>query len=136
MAYTSTSSTLSKLRKILDQGFYATPSSGAAITGGGNIFAYCSSHGAGDITGAGFFAGVGAQPLSSTGAPHPNVQARSANNVGVRVGDLIVNIESSAGASPARVTWHAAAASTFNGSTSVYASSAGYDVSVSVAATT
>ena len=134
MAYLSTDAAL---RKIVDGGLYSGLAPGANISlGGGSIFAYCSSNAGEEIVGAGFFTGVGAQPLSSTGTAHPNVGARHANNVGARVGDLLVSIESSAGATPGRVTWHAVTASTFGGSTSVYSGTAGYDATVSAHAST
>src|SRR4029077_7608018 len=118
--------------KILDAGFTASPSSGAGISGGGSIYKYCSSHSSTQMGGVtGFFTGCGAQPLSSTGTAHPNVVARNLNNIGMRPGDMVVNIESSGGATPGRVSWHGVTASTFNGSTSVYASTAGYDCTVS-----
>jgi hypothetical protein len=121
------------VRNLVQGGLYNTLSPG--ISGGGNIFSYCSSHASADIGGvAGFFTGCGAQPSSS---PGQGVLAHSTNNVGMRVGDLLVNIESSAGASPGRVTWHAAKGSTFNqGSTSLssaFAAGAGFNITVSTA---
>lgn len=133
-------SSVAPLRKIIDGsaggGLYAIPSSGAGITGGGSIFGYCSSNAATDITGAGFFTACGAQPYSSTGTAHPNILARHANAVGVRPGDCLLNIESSAGVTPGRATWHGVSASSFGGSTSVASSTAGWDITVAAHAST
>lgn len=98
-------------RKILDSAIGQLPNAGE-ISRGGSIFAYCSSHAAGDIAGAGFFAGCGAQPYSSSGPVPFESIARSTNNVGIRVGDVLLNIESSAGATPGTVTWHGVSGST------------------------
>lgn len=125
MAYQSSAAAL---QKCLDMGIAGIPSTGAGITGGNSIFKYCSSHGAGDITGAGFLTGVGAQPLNSSGpVPYESI-ARSTNIVGARPGDVVLNIESSAGAVPGRCTLHAITASTLN--------NGGYDCTLSAAATT
>ena len=132
MAYSST------LQAYLIQsaGIAAVPSSGAGITGGGSIFKYCSSHSAVDITPTGFFTGCGAQPFSSSGIAHYNARTRSVTNIGMRPGDVLLNIESSAGASPGRVTLHAVTASTWNGSTLNSTAFAGYDCTVSAHAST
>jgi hypothetical protein len=139
MAYVSTSAAL---RKVIDAGLYSGLASGANISLGGNgVFSYCSTHTSTEVIATGFFAGCGAQILptattsQTTGTPHPNIWTRSGNNVGVRVGDLVCNIESSGGVTPGRVTWHAAKASTFSGSTSSFSATAGYDITVSAAAT-
>lgn len=110
MAYDAS---IAEVRKILEAGMPQPPFVGAAISKGGNsILSYCSSHAAGDITGTGFFTGIGAQPLSSTGpVPYESI-ARSTNNVGARPGDLLVNIESSGGATPGKITWHGVKGST------------------------
>lgn len=125
MAYAAS---LAEAKKILDAGIAAQPSAGAALLNGGSIFHYCSSHASADIDGTGFFTGCGAQPLSSTGEPTYDTLARSTNNVGMRPGDLLCNVESSGGASPGRVTWHAVIGSTF--------ASGGYDCTVSAEPTT
>ena len=132
MAY----STDVQARVIVNAGIATVPSSGAGISGGATIYRYCSSHGAADITGAGFFTGCGAQPFSSSGPTHYNVRTRSVTNIGMRPGDIVINVESSAGATPGRVTLHAVTASTWNGSTSSSTAGAGYDCTVSAAATT
>lgn len=123
-------------RVIVNAGIATVPSSGAGISGGGTIFRYCSSHAGESITGAGFFTGCGAQPYSSTGTPHYNVRTRSVTNIGMRPGDLLINVESSGGATPGRVTWHGVTASTWNGSTSSSTAGAGYDCTVSAHAST
>jgi hypothetical protein len=122
-------------RSIGDLGPGSVPaSSGAGISGGRAQFYYCSSDGTTIIAPAGgtpYFLGCGSLPFSSTGTAHPNILARNANNVGMRVGDLVVVVQSSAGATPGLTSLHTVTKSTFNGSTSVYSSSAGYDVTVS-----
>lgn len=125
MAY---SPSVAEAFKILDSGIAASPSSGAAITKGGSIFRYCSSHAATEITGAGFFTGCGAQRYHSSGtAPYGSI-GRSTNNIGMRPGDLLVNVESSAGATPGRATWHAITGTTLG--------AIGYDATVSAHAST
>lgn len=126
MAYTAS---VAEARKIIEAGMPGQLASGAALSrGGGSIYSYCSSHAGEEIVGAGFFAGCGAQPYSSSGpVPYESI-ARSTNNIGMRPGDLLVNIESSAGATPGRVTWHAITGSTLN--------SGGYDCTASAHAST
>ncbi len=133
MAYQSS---IAEARLILEGGFPGSrstePSSAASISRGGAMYRYCSSHSGADVSGStGFFGGCGAQPAVSSGALHPNLAARSPNNVGMKVGDQVMIVESSAGATPGQVTWHTAVASTFNGSTNTWAATNGYDVSVS-----
>lgn len=80
MAYSSTN----PARKILDLGF--------ASTLGGSIYSYESTHAHAAVEAANFFAGCGAgSPTSAC--------------VGMRVGDLVVNIAQSTAGSSA-VTWH------------------------------
>lgn len=134
MAYVSTNdstaTTAATVREMGGGSLYSDLAAGANPRAGGLMYRYCSSHAAADIVGTGFFKGCGGQPLSSTGTPHPNVVARSQNNVGMRVGDVLLNIESSGGATPGKATWHGVSASTFGGSTATYASTVGYDVTV------
>ena len=122
------------VRQIVDGGLFESLSTAPSISHGGNIYSYCSSHSctqAGGITG--FFSGCGAQPTSGAAA---GILARSTNNVGMRFGDLLVNVESSGGASPGRVTWHCVTGSTFNqastAGSSAQKSGAGFDVTVSL----
>ena len=133
MAYASS---IAEVRRILEGGFPQAASTGAELSKGGGVFSYCSSHAATEITGAGFFTGCGANPLVSSGAPHPNTISRSTRNVGMRPGDLLFNIESSGGASPGRATLHAVTASTFGGSTGSFTAGVGYDCTVSAHAAT
>lgn len=103
---------------------------------GASIWGYNSSHSSTQVIATGFFTGVGAQPFSSSGPPHPNIVSRHANQVGVRAGDLLVNVESTNGATPGRVTWHCfTAPATWGGSTSIFSSTAGWDFTASAAAT-
>jgi hypothetical protein len=135
--FESTAATAASLKKIEGGSLYSDLAGGANVRlGGPQMFSYCSSHSAVDIAVTGFFAGCGAAPLSSTGPLHPNVQARSPNNVGGRVGDAILNIESSGGATPGRATWHGISASTFGGSTSAFSATAGYNLTVAAHAST
>jgi hypothetical protein len=115
-----------EVRMILEMGMPQRPGLSGEITRGSGVFSYCSSHAGTDVGGVvGFFSGCGGQPRSSTGTPPSSAVARSTNNVGMRSGDLLVNIESSAGASPGSVTWHCAIASTLQ------SGGGGYDVTVS-----
>ena len=113
MAYVST---LAAVVKILDAGIAAIPSTGAGISGGNSILKYVSSHAAEDITTAGFFQGIGAQPYSSSGPPPYDSIGRSTNNVGARPGDILFNVESSDGATPGRASLHAITGSTLGAS--------------------
>jgi len=130
MAY---SPAVAAVRNLVRGGLY--DNLGGAAADGGNIYSFCSSHSAADIGGvAGFFAGCGAQPSSNAGQ---GVLAHSTNNVGMRKGDLLINIESSAGVQPGRTTLHSVTGSTFNqGSTSAssaFAAGAGFNITVSTA---
>lgn len=126
--------TVAAVRQIITGGLYDSLSTAASISHGGQIYSYCSSHSctqAGGITG--FFAGCGAQPTSG---PTAGILAKSSNSVGMRFGDLLVNVESSGGASPGRVTWHCVTGSTFNQSSTAGSttqrSGAGFDVTISL----
>lgn len=131
MAYASSNAAV---RLIQELGLYNVySSSGAAISDGGRTYSYCSSHAATDITATGFF--------SACGSPRGyGILVKSTNNVGMNFGDLLVNIESSAGASPGRVTWHCVVGSSFNqastSASTAWVSSAGFDVTVSAHAST
>jgi hypothetical protein len=132
MAYASS---LAEARQILQGGFPQStvhPSSAAGISRGGAMYRYSSSHSGADVSGStGFFTECGAQPPVSSGAIHPHMVARSTKNVAMRVGDQVMIVESSAGVTAGKVTWHTVVASTFNGSTATFAANAGYNCSVS-----
>lgn len=133
MAYSAATATI---RKVMDLGFYAPIGTATEISKGGSIWSYCSSHASSDCGAVtGFFTGCGAQPTSN---PGQGTLARSSNAVGLRAGDLVVVVQSSGGNSPGLVTWHAVKNSTFNqGSTSAssaFAAGAGFDVTISSAA--
>lgn len=115
MAYSS-----SLVRKILDIG----------ISAGGSMFQYRSSDAEADIIAAGYFSGAGA------GSRHRSSDEGRAHNM--RLGDVIMNVESSAGALPGRVTWHAVVNSTADQASTLASTGwvTGYDVTVSSAATT
>ena len=106
----------------LSTAFYLAKS-GNLLSGNGAWWHYNSADAAADIQSTGYFKGVGAGGLGD-------------GTVGVHVGDIIVNIESTAGATPGRVTLHSVVSSTANGTTSPMGSTVGFDCSVSVAATT
>lgn len=138
MAYFTGSST-AQLVKMNEGGagggLYATLGIAA---GGASLWCFSSTHNSTDILATGFFTAVGAQPfpsstLPTSGPPHPNIVTRHANALGVRVGDLLINVESSGGATPFRATLHAFKSSTWGGSTSVFSSTAGWNMSVSQA---
>lgn len=78
MAYSSTN----PLRKVLDLG----------ITSAGSLWAYESTHAHAAVEAASFFAGCGAGSPTSAA-------------VGMRVGDLLVNINQSTAGTSA-ITWH------------------------------
>jgi hypothetical protein len=124
---------VAQARNLVQGGLY--DGLGGAAADGGNIFSYCSSHSAADIGGvAGFFTGCGANPSSN---PGQGSLARSTNNVGMRKGDVLINIESSAGVQPGRTTLHSVIGSTFNqastSASSAFAAGAGFNVTVSTA---
>lgn len=122
MAYLTS---VAALRKIIDMGFAQLPSSDGSTPAikGNSIYVYTSSHASSDFQAStGFFVGVGGQlPASSGALPYERI-TRHPNNVGVVPGDLVVAIQSSAGASPGTVTMHAAFRSTLG--------SSGYDITV------
>lgn len=85
------------------------------------VFFYGSTHVVADVTGTGFFAACGDG-------------SRSGPQVGMRVGDLLLNRSSSDAAVPGRTTIHSVIGSTFNGAGSTALStnySGAYDVTVS-----
>ncbi|MBI3935536.1 MAG: hypothetical protein HY323_01030 [Betaproteobacteria bacterium] len=91
-------------------------------SGVGAWWQYCSSDAAADISGTtGYFKAVGAGGISS-------------RVLGMKIGDIVVNIESTGGVTPGRVSLHSVVSSTADGST--VGSTYGYDCSVSAAATT
>jgi hypothetical protein len=100
------------------------PSSGV-VGGGHQHWTYSSSDSAVTIAAAGYFTGVG-------------YRSRGLAGLGMKLGDLVLNIESSAGAIPGRATWHSVTASSANvASTSASSGfSAAYNVTVSAHAST
>lgn len=129
MAYQSS---VAAVRKITDCGIYGLPSTGSAISQAGALWVYQSTHASTAATVTGFFAGCGRQPSSAISAP---VLARSPNNVGMAVGDIVICVESTGGATPGRVTVHSVLGSSFNqastSGSSSYVATAGFDVSIS-----
>lgn len=73
--------------------------------GGRSVWLYQSSDAATALTAAGYFVGCGAP--SSTHQGHWNAWGGQ-----MRYGDVLLAIESSAGASPGRATWHGILGST------------------------
>lgn len=93
-------------------------------SGVGNLWMYRSSDAGVTIGGTtGYFAGMGYG--SRGGAP-----------IGMRIGDVVFAVETTAGATPGRVTLHGVVSSTANGSTSGFVQDLGYDVSVQLHAST
>lgn len=90
--------------------------------GRGGFWVYYSSDSAADVATTGYFKGV--------------MRGGNGDCRGVFVSDLLCNIESTAGVTPHRVSWHAFVSSTANGTTSPLGSTVGFDGSVSLAATT
>lgn len=109
-------------RKILDIGFASA----------GSIFIYSSTHTAVEVAATGFFAGAGAggnQAYGSTG---------TAAGIGMRVGDVVLCVESSGGGTPGRATWHGVTGSTANQASTIASTgfNAQYNVTVSAHAST
>jgi hypothetical protein len=104
----------SGLRKIVDGG----------LTDGTATWLYRSSDPSTAVKATGYFAGCGSG-------------SRGANAFGMKVGDVVICAENSAGATPGRTTMHSVITSTANvASTSASSGfSASYDVTVSAAAT-
>ncbi|MCC7079469.1 MAG: hypothetical protein IT530_02260 [Burkholderiales bacterium] len=115
MAYSS-----SLLRKITDAGLF-----GSSESGPNGIWLYRSTAASTEATATGYFARAG------IGSRSPTSQA--ADNLGMRVGDIVIVSESTGGATPGRTTIHSAIGSTANqASTSASTGfNAGYDVSIS-----
>jgi hypothetical protein len=107
---------------------------GTEISKGNGMWVYCSSDASTQVGGVtGYFAQTGAQPSSNSGQ---GMLARQ--SLGLRGGDLMAVIQSSAGVSPGLITWHVVKGSTFNQAStslsSAMSSGAGFDVTVSSAA--
>ena len=122
---------VTKLRMIQEMGFTnlgARTSTGVAR--GASVYAYESSDAATDIVATGYFA--------KCGYGSNNKSSDASYAVGMRYGDLLLNRESSAGASPGRVSWHSVIGTTANqASTSASTGwNTAYDVSVSAHAST
>lgn len=94
----------------------------SAAGGAPRIFAYSSTHASTDVTATGFFTGCGAG-------------GRSANNIGLRLGDIIISRASTDASIPGRTSFHSVIGSTANmtstSGSSWWSSSAGFDVTVS-----
>ena len=105
----------SGLSKVLDVG----------LTSGAALWRYTSSDGSTAIKATGYFAGCG------TGSPS------GTNAFGMRVGDTLINQESSGGATPGRCTLHGVSGSTYNQSSTTASTgfSGAYDVTVAAATT-
>ena len=93
--------------------------------GTGSIWFYRSSDAAVTISGTtGYFAGQGQGSIGA--AP-----------IGMKIGDVVLAMESSNGATPGRVTFHGVISATANSTKGAYVSSTyGIDCSVQAAATT
>ena len=76
---------------------------GGSTMAGGRTWVYGSTHLVSDITATGFFAGCGEGSRNVSNA-----------NVGLRVGDLLINRSSTDSAAPGRTTMHSVIGSTAN----------------------
>ena len=112
MAYSSSSPAI-----MLLDGF-GQPS-GAA--GAPRVFSYSSTANSTDILATGFFAGCG--------------QGGRPANIGMRIGDVVLNIASTSASNPGRVTTHSVIASTANVASTIASSgwNAAYDCTVASA---
>lgn len=113
MAYSSTN----PLALLID-GFGSPVAAGSVP----RVFCYSSTHNSTDILATGFFAACGDA-------------GRSANNVGLRLGDIVINRASTTATIPGRVSMHSVTATTANVTStlasSAFAATMGYDCSVS-----
>ena len=93
----------------------------SAAGGAPRIFAYSSTHNSTDILATGFFTGCG-----YGGRPA---------NIGMRVGDIVINTASTSASNPGRVTTHSVIASSANVASTVASSgyNAAYDCTVASA---
>ena len=107
--------------------FYLTQE-GNLLSGAGAMYFYRSSDAAATISGTtGYFKSVG---VSSAGQG-----SLAGMPMGVKIGDIIIAVESTGGVTPGRCSLHGVISSTAN-STGVGVATLGYDVSVQAAATT
>ena len=92
-----------------------------AAGGAPRVFSYSSTHSSTDILATGFFTGCG-----YGGRPA---------NLGMRVGDVVMNISSTSASNPGRTTIHSVIASTANVASTVASSgyNAGFDCTVASA---
>lgn len=88
------------------------------------IYIYRSSDSSTQIIATGYFAGMGR-------SFNRNIQYGGS----LVVGDLILNVQSSAGASPGRVTFHGVTASTLNTTSATVSTTGAYDVTVAASCT-
>jgi hypothetical protein len=108
MAYSGT------LRLLLGGAIADKLSTGGISAGGANVWQDISSDAATDILGAGYYVGVMAPPSSSPGII-TGMLARSTWFVGAKDGDPVMHIESSAGVTPGKLSWHAFKNTTYAG---------------------
>jgi len=115
MAYSS-----SNARKIVDAGMF-----GSSGFGAGSVWLYRSTDASSDVAVTGYFAraGIGSKSLSS----------QAADNIGMRVGDVVIVAESTGGGTPGRTTLHGVISATANVASTTLSSgfNAGYDVTIS-----
>jgi hypothetical protein len=81
---------------------------------------------------AGYYTGVSGPPYQTAG---PQTGGGSSGVIGLRLGDVVICVESTAGARPGRVTLHSVLRSTANFSTATYKSTGAWDVTLSNSST-
>jgi hypothetical protein len=82
----------------------------------------------------GWFAGAGATPYGFA-APFAGGGGGSSVAIGLKPGDVVINVPSTVAAIPGRVTLHAVLASTANFSTGTFKSTGGWDVTLGPSST-
>ena len=115
MAYSS-----SNVRKLLDGGIF-----GSSASGPSSVWLYRSTAASTEAATTGYFAraGIGSRSLTS----------QLADNVGMRVGDVVIIAESTDGATPGRTTPHSVISATANQASTTASTgwNTGYDVTIS-----
>ena len=82
----------------------------------------------------GWFAGAGATPYNFPG-PFAGGGGESSVAIGLKPGDIVINIPTTVAAIPGRITMHAVLASTANFSTGTFKSTGGWDVTLGPSST-
>lgn len=120
----------SEFRLLVDQMGIGSPTTLSTGVGpGGQIWLRFSSDESTDFQNVtGYFTGV-AGPIYGLSAQ--SFGGGSSGVIGMKLGDVVIHVESTAGARPGRVTLHSAINSTANFSTATYKSTGAWDVTLS-----